>query len=137
MGITESSLMADPTRAMQVLTRLSEMGLEMVINDPGTGYSSLAYLKRLPVHEVKIDKTFVLNMEKSHNDVVIVRAIIELGHNLDLRMVAEGVEDKRTWDVLRGLGCHTAQDYHLSHPLSAPALQQWYAGWVEENALRS
>jgi diguanylate cyclase (GGDEF)-like protein len=117
LEITESSIMADPSRSMEVLTRLDNMGIRLSIDDFGTGYSSLAYLKRLPVHENKIDKSFVLAMTSNENDAVIVRSTIELGRNLGLRVVAEGVENEEVWDLLVGLGCHLAQGYYLSRPI--------------------
>jgi EAL domain-containing protein (putative c-di-GMP-specific phosphodiesterase class I) len=101
------------------------MGVTMSVDDFGTGYSSLAYLRRLPVGELKIDRTFVMNLLDSRNDEVIVRSTIELGHNLGLRVVAEGVEDEASLRELRRLGCDEAQGYHLSRPVPAPELERW------------
>jgi len=123
--ITESSLMADAARAMEVLSRVRSMGVGVSIDDFGTGYSSLAYLKRLPVHELKIDKSFVAHMASDENDAAIVRSTIGLAHDLGLRVVAEGVEDQQTWDVLAALGCDVAQGYFISRPLPALALGEW------------
>ncbi len=122
LEITESSIMADPTRAMEVLKRMSNMGLQFSIDDFGTGYSSLAYLKKLPVDEIKIDKSFVMNMALEEDDVVIVRSTIELGHNLGLKVVAEGVENQEIKDKLTMLGCDAAQGYYISRPLPAEEL---------------
>ena len=125
LEITETSVMSDAEYAMQVLNRLSAKGLSLAIDDFGTGYSSLSYLKRLPVDEVKIDKSFVLNMREDENDAVIVRSIIDLARNLGLRVVAEGVETAPTWDALREMGCDIAQGYVISRPLPADQLSAW------------
>jgi diguanylate cyclase (GGDEF)-like protein len=123
--ITESSLMADAARAMEVLTRLRSMGVGISIDDFGTGYSSLAYLKRLPVDELKIDKSFVQHMAADDNDAAIVRSTIGLAHDLGLRVVAEGIEDEATWALLAELGCDVAQGYFVSRPLPAAELGGW------------
>ena len=125
LEITETSVMSDAEYAMRVLNRLSAMGLTLAIDDFGTGYSSLSYLKRLPVDEVKIDKSFVLNMQDDENDAVIVRSIIDLAGNLGLRVVAEGVETEDAWDALRDMGCDIAQGYFISRPLPADQLGAW------------
>jgi diguanylate cyclase (GGDEF)-like protein len=125
LEITESTILADPVRAMQVLSRLSRMGVRLAIDDFGTGYSSLAYLKRLPVDELKIDKSFVLGMDENENDAVIVRSTIDLGRNLGLRVVAEGIETGKAWHRLAALGCDTAQGYYLSPPVPAAQLTEW------------
>jgi diguanylate cyclase (GGDEF)-like protein len=125
LEITESTILADPVRAMQILSRLDEMGVRLAIDDFGTGYSSLAYLKRLPVDELKIDKSFILGMEDSENDAVIVRSTIDLGRNLGLRVVAEGVETSTAWNRLASLGCDIAQGYYLSRPIPAAELTEW------------
>ena len=118
-------LIADPGRAMHILGRLSDMGIRMVIDDFGTGYSSLAYLKRLPVTGIKIDQSFVSHLTTDENDAVIVRSTIELARNLGLEVVAEGVEDEETLNVLRQLGCDYAQGYFLARPLPGDDLLQW------------
>jgi diguanylate cyclase (GGDEF)-like protein/PAS domain S-box-containing protein len=123
--ITESAMLADPTRTKQILERLSVMGIRLSIDDFGTGYSSLSYLKRLPVSEIKIDRSFVMSMEQDEDDAVIVRSTIDLGRNLGLDVVAEGVENEQVWDLLRALGCTAAQGYYLSRPVPAPELRSW------------
>ncbi|HEX9992254.1 MAG TPA: EAL domain-containing protein [Acidimicrobiales bacterium] len=125
LEITESSFMSDSTRTHGVLTRLSDMGVQLAIDDFGTGYSSLSYLRRLPVDEIKIDRSFVTNMLVSENDSVIVHSIIDLARNLGLTVTAEGVEHREAWDQLAGLGCHRAQGYYLSRPQPVARLGQW------------
>ncbi len=125
LEVTESALMADPEQARAVLARLSALGVALSIDDFGTGYSSLAYLKDLPVDEVKIDKSFVLGMSASAKDTAIVHSVSELSHNLGLRVVAEGVETVTVWDALTALGCDSAQGYYVSRPLPVSELDQW------------
>ena len=125
LEITESSIVADQVRALDVLGRLDEMGIGLSVDDFGTGYSSLAYLKDLPVRELKIDRKFVNNMTEDGDDAFIVRSTIDLGRNLGLRVVAEGVETQAVWDQLAELGCDTAQGYFLSRPLPAADLTGW------------
>ena len=125
LEITETSVMSDAEYSMHVLNRLSSMGVTLAMDDFGTGYSSLSYLKRLPVDEVKIDKSFVLNMQQDENDAVIVRSIIDLARNLGLRVVAEGVETMSTWEALRDMGCDFAQGYVISRPLPADQFEAW------------
>jgi diguanylate cyclase (GGDEF)-like protein len=120
--ITESSVMADPSRTIGVLGRLSLLGVSIAIDDFGTGYSSLSYLKRMPVDEIKIDRSFVAGMMIDDNDAVIVRSTIELARSLGLRVVAEGVEDQATWNRLSEMGCDLAQGFYLSRPLPAAEL---------------
>ena len=127
LEITESTIMGDPQRALGVLERLHGMGLKLSVDDFGTGYSSLAYLKKLPVSELKIDMSFVLNMDKDRDDATIVRSTVDLGHNMGLQVVAEGVETEAAWDMLREMGCDLAQGYHVSRPLDAAALESWIA----------
>jgi len=127
LEITESSVMSDPARTIGVLQRLAGMGIGVSVDDFGTGYSSLSYLSRLPVDEIKIDKSFVQGMLRDRNDSVIVETIVDLGASLGLRVVAEGVEDAATWDRLADLGCAMAQGYHLSRPIAATALTKWLA----------
>jgi diguanylate cyclase (GGDEF)-like protein len=126
LEITESTIMADPTRALDVLTRLHQMQVSLTIDDFGTGYSSLGYLKRLPVSTIKIDKSFVRNMADDDNDAVIVRSTIELVHNLGLVVVAEGVETSYIWERLASLGCDAAQGYYMAKPMPAADLTQWF-----------
>jgi diguanylate cyclase (GGDEF)-like protein len=132
--ITESTIMADPFRALAVLKRLHEMGTKLSIDDFGTGYSSLAYLKRLPVDAVKIDKSFVLNMVTDENDAAIVRSTIDLARNLGLDVVAEGVEDEAIWQTLSELGCDYAQGHYLSKALPAAELVAWLKALPEARA---
>ena len=130
LEITESTIMADPARALDVLTRLSEMGVRLSIDDFGVGYSSLSYLKRLPVDEIKIDRSFVAQMDADDDDAFIVRSTIDLGRNLGLNVVAEGVETEAVWDELNELGCHYAQGWFLGRPMPANEL----AAWLGEHA---
>ncbi|PWU25493.1 MAG: GGDEF-domain containing protein [Candidatus Rokuibacteriota bacterium] len=125
LEITESTIMVDPKRAMEVLRRLNEMGITLSIDDFGTGYSSLAYLKELPVNELKIDRTFVEAMTSNRGDAFIVRSTIDLAHNLRLQVVAEGVEDAETMSELTDLGCNVAQGFHLSRPLPPHEFWEW------------
>jgi diguanylate cyclase (GGDEF)-like protein/PAS domain S-box-containing protein len=125
LEITESSLMADPARALAMLMELNEMGVRIAIDDFGTGYSSLAYLKDLPVHELKIDRCFVRELARSPRDLAIVQSTIDLAHHLGLRVVAEGVEDAPTAALLAELGCDLAQGYHFSRPLPAAEVSAW------------
>jgi diguanylate cyclase (GGDEF)-like protein len=122
--ITESVIAADPERTVQILTRLREMDVRIAIDDFGAGYSSLLYLKQLPVHTIKIDKSFIKDMRDEH-DAAIVRSTINLSHTLGLEVVAEGVEDKEICDMLRAMGCDFAQGHYLSCPLPAPELTRW------------
>jgi len=123
--ITESAIMSDPISAMETLTRLHKMGINLSIDDFGTGYSSLSYLKQLPVNEIKIDKSFVMDMAHNKDDLVIVRSTIDLAHNMGRKVIAEGVETTQVWDMLVKLGCDMAQGNYISKPLSADKLKQW------------
>ncbi|GGI93646.1 bifunctional diguanylate cyclase/phosphodiesterase [Saccharopolyspora subtropica] len=123
--LTESSVMADPERALPVLRRLHAMGVVLAVDDFGTGYSSLAYLRQLPVDEVKIDKSFVLGMGTDLGDMAVVRSIVELGHSLSLVVVAEGIEDDAARDLLVEMGCDVAQGYLISRPLSEERFEAW------------
>ena len=127
LEITESTIMIDPQRAMEVLARLNGMGIGLSIDDFGTGYSSLVYLKELPVHELKIDRTFVARMSSNRGDAFIVRSTIDLAHNLQLKVVAEGVEDEDTLAELTKLGCNIAQGFHVSRPLPPAEFASWLA----------
>jgi diguanylate cyclase (GGDEF)-like protein/PAS domain S-box-containing protein len=129
LEITESLIMTEPERAINTLTELRMLGVRLAVDDFGTGYSSLAYLHRLPVHEIKIDKSFVAAMGGQASRSNIVRASIELGHSLQLESVAEGVEDARTWDLLRLLGCDLAQGYFISRPMVAGQVLPWLSEW--------
>ena len=122
LEITESMLMHDPVRARTTLERLAAIGVGVSVDDFGTGYSSLAHLKRLPVDTLKIDKSFVLDMGEDGAADAIVRSMIELAHNLGMRVVAEGVETSANWLRLAALGCDLAQGFHLARPLPASGL---------------
>lgn len=125
LEITESAMMANPNRAIAILTELDAMGVSIAIDDFGTGLSSLSYLKRLPVDELKIDKSFVMDMQNDENDAMIVRSTIELAHNLGLRVVAEGVEKLEIQQMLAVLGCDEIQGYYLSRPQPAQHFNAW------------
>jgi len=121
--VTESMIMVNPMRAVQVLTRLNTIGIPLAIDDFGTGYSSLGYLKKMPVQKIKIDKSFIVDGLEDKG--VIVESIIHLAHNLGLEVVAEGVEDQRTMDRLATFGCDAAQGYHIGYPIPAGELTSW------------
>ena len=125
LEVTESAVMHDMERALEVLNMLAAMGLSLSIDDYGTGYSSLSYIKRLPVSEIKIDKSFVMNLAKSEEDNILVRSTIELGHNLGLKVTAEGVEDEESVERLKSYGCDTLQGYHISRPVPAQELEKF------------
>ncbi len=125
LEITESMIMSDPERAMATVTRLSDLGVRMSVDDFGTGYSSLANLRRLPIDDLKIDRSFVSPMLEDESDLIIVRSTINLGHDLGLRIIAEGVEDGATLQQLALLGCDLAQGYHVSRPMPAEAFERW------------
>lgn len=129
LEITEGTIMADPVRARAVLSRLHAMGVRLSVDDFGTGYSSLAYLRELPVDEIKIDQSFITNMEADPSDAAIVRAIIDLARNLGLQVIAEGVEGEGTLKHLAALGCDLAQGYHISPPLAEKDLLIWLREW--------
>ncbi len=127
LEITESSVIKDPARTGEVLDRLHALGVGLSIDDFGTGYSSLSYLRQLPVQEVKIDKSFVMTMLNQPEDAAIVRSIVDLGANLGLVVVAEGVEDAATWDELERLGCHNLQGFFLAAPMPISDFTEWLA----------
>ncbi len=134
--LTESALMVDPVDALETLTRLKRMAVQLFIDDFGTGHSSLSYLQQLPVDAVKIDQSFVLPMVRSGDSAVIVRSTIELGHNLGLQVVAEGVENQPTWERLAKLGCDVAQGYLISAPMPAEKFQEWETKWSQDLGAR-
>jgi EAL domain-containing protein (putative c-di-GMP-specific phosphodiesterase class I) len=125
LEITESSIMGDVDRSLAMLERLHSLGVRLSIDDFGTGYSSLTYLKRMSVDEVKIDRSFVLPLVSDQETALIVRSTIDLGHNLGLSVVAEGVETSEAWDALADLGCDIAQGYFMSRPVPAEAFEAW------------
>ena len=126
LEITESMLMRDAISALAILHELRDLGVELAIDDFGTGYSSLSYLQKLPVSELKIDRGFVRNMVKGDEAEVIVRATIDLGHNLGLRVIAEGVEDASALALLHTMGCDQAQGYFIARPMPASAIARWH-----------
>jgi diguanylate cyclase (GGDEF)-like protein len=128
LEVTEGSVMADPARAIAVLHQLRDLGCRLSVDDFGTGYSSLSYLKRLPVHEVKIDQSFVTGVRETGEDIAIVRAIVGLGRNLGLDVVAEGVEDQRTWDLIAATGCDLIQGWYVSRAMPVADLPGWFRG---------
>jgi diguanylate cyclase (GGDEF)-like protein len=125
LEITESMVMTDPERVLGTVARLNELGVRLSVDDFGTGYSSLANLRQMPIDELKIDRSFVSPMLKGESDLIIVRSTINLGHDLGLRVIAEGVEDEQTLARLARLGCDLAQGYHVSRPLPAAGFTEW------------
>ncbi|MEC9345342.1 MAG: bifunctional diguanylate cyclase/phosphodiesterase [Pseudomonadota bacterium] len=125
LEITESAIILDVERATATLERLDQLGIGISIDDFGTGYTCLSYIRRLPVQEIKVDRSFVMGMTRSPDDWVIVSSLVDLGHNLGMTVVAEGVEDERTLTMLADMGCDFAQGYHMSRPVPADELAQW------------
>lgn len=125
LEVTETAIMSEPLKAIENIKKLSGMGLQIAIDDFGTGYSSMAYLRKLLVAKIKIDKSFVMDMHNNKNDEVIVRSTVDLGHNLGLTVVAEGVESQGAWDKLKELGCDSAQGYFMGRPAPAAELEKW------------
>ncbi len=123
--ITESSMMNNPKNSIKVLNELNAIGVNISVDDFGTGFSSLAYLKKLPVSELKIDKSFVMEMKRNNSDAVIVHSTIKLGHNLGLHITAEGIENQQTYDLVKHYGCDLAQGYFISHPLPTDKFMRW------------
>jgi len=134
LEVTESAMLLEPEHASEVLNRMDALGVCISIDDFGTGFSSLAYLKQLPVDELKIDKSFVMNMDGNENDAVIVRSTIDLAKNLGLKVVAEGVENSDTWDLLSILDCDYAQGFYMSKPLPADKLEKFLETYVTKAA---
>jgi diguanylate cyclase (GGDEF)-like protein len=134
LEITESSVMAEPGRVLETMKQVRDMGFMFSIDDFGTGYSSLAYLQRLPVEELKIDRSFVGQLPRDSGSLAIVRATIELAASLGLDVVAEGVEDDATWHTLRRLGCSTAQGYFMSRPMPAAEVVGWVRDWPTKSS---
>jgi EAL domain-containing protein (putative c-di-GMP-specific phosphodiesterase class I) len=124
--LTETAAMDDPALALELLTRLRVQGFELSIDDFGTGYSSMVQLVRLPFSEVKVDRSFVMTATRSSESQAVIRSIVDLGHSLGLRVVAEGVEEQAAMDYLRGAGCDLAQGYLIARPMTAPALRAWW-----------
>lgn len=137
LELTESSIMKDEQQSLSMLNRLKSMGLRLSVDDFGTGFSSLSQLKRLPVDELKIDKSFVLNLGENDDDAVIVRSTIELGHNMGLSIVAEGVESGASLGLLGQYGCDLIQGYFLGKPMPADALTKWVEQRRETSQIES
>lgn len=127
LEITETMLMADPDRALRAVEGLRDLGVQLAIDDFGVGYSSLAYLQRLPAYAVKIDRSFVSRMTRDRNSESIVKLIIELGHSLGMKVIAEGIEDRKTWDALVAMRCDDAQGYFVARPMVPSAIPAWLA----------
>jgi EAL domain-containing protein (putative c-di-GMP-specific phosphodiesterase class I) len=127
LELTESVAMADPERTLGVLMQLHDIGVHIAIDDFGTGHSSLAYLRRLPVHALKIDRAFIAGLAHDAASRSIVKATIELGHALGLVVVAEGIEEQEQLDAARALGCDQAQGYFIARPMSAAEMPPWLA----------
>jgi diguanylate cyclase (GGDEF)-like protein len=136
LEVTEGAMMKNPALSMDILQKLSSMGVGISIDDFGTGYSSLSYLKNLPAREIKIDRSFVMNMLEDPRDTKIVRAAIDLAHNLELHVVAEGIEQQGMQDALTEMGCDYGQGYHIARPMPEDALKQWLteSHWVKRIA---
>ncbi|WP_395401049.1 putative bifunctional diguanylate cyclase/phosphodiesterase [Pseudoduganella sp. UC29_106] len=130
--LTESALMEDPASALERLRDLKQLDVQLCIDDFGTGYSSLGYLQKLPVDYIKIDQSFVMPMTVSNDSAIIVRSTIELGHNLNMKIVAEGVESQAHWDSLAALGCDLAQGFHIGKPMPASRFQNWETNWASD-----
>jgi diguanylate cyclase (GGDEF)-like protein len=133
LEVTESVLMTDPARAMKVLGELRDLGVSLALDDFGTGWSSLTHLQRMPVDEIKIDRSFVAAMATDASSAAIVSSTVDLAHALGLRVVAEGIEDEATWTRLRAVGCDAAQGYHLSRPLPTGELEATVAEIAERS----
>jgi len=131
LEITESDAMKDPERSLEVLGAIHELGVQLSIDDFGTGYSSLAYLDRLPVTEVKIDRSFVVRLERDAGDATIVRATVGIAHDLRLRVVAEGVENELARTLVQGVGVDVYQGYGLARPMPADEVLGWLARYDE------
>ncbi|HLQ11194.1 MAG TPA: EAL domain-containing protein, partial [Ktedonobacteraceae bacterium] len=134
--ITESAVMVDAEHTLQALNRLFASGVRIAIDDYGTGYASLSYLKHLPADELKIDRAFVQHLTTDRTDQAIVRSTVNMAHNLGMYVIAEGVEDQATWDLLATLGCDIVQGYYLSRPVPAQDLERWLGERKEAAAHR-
>ncbi|MDH5649590.1 MAG: EAL domain-containing protein [Gammaproteobacteria bacterium] len=131
LEITETAIMMDPEKALLILNKLNSIGIRLAIDDFGTGYTSLSHLKQLPVDDIKVDKSFVMDMLTDNNDAVIVQSIINLAHSMGRTVIAEGVENRKTLTELSHLGCDTIQGYYLSRPLPANEFE----GWLKSGSL--
>jgi len=137
LEVTESTVMTDPHRSVAVLAALRACGVRVAVDDYGTGYSSLAYLKRLSVDELKIDRSFVIGLTGDPNNQIIVTSTVDLGHNLGLRVVAEGVEDAGTWRYLQALGCDEMQGHVVHRPMPVAEFDRWLAEWRSDRCRRA
>jgi diguanylate cyclase len=126
--------MTEPQRARKVLMELRQLGLQIAVDDYGTGYAALAYLRDLPIDELKIDRSFVAHVTADPRSAAIVRSTIELAHALDLTVVAEGVEDQESLDAVKAFGCDFAQGYHFSRALPAEAFTAWMLAWAAKHS---
>ena len=135
LEITESMILSDPQRALVTVEGLSEIGVRFAVDDFGTGHSTLSNLRRLPVHELKIDRSFVTPMLNEASDGVIVRSTVDLGHALGLKVVAEGVEDPVTLARLREIGCDRAQGHHFSKPVPPIEFMRWISRYEQTRAI--
>ncbi len=136
LEVTESAVMADPAHAAVLLHRLRELGCRLSVDDFGTGYSSLPHLTRLPVHEVKVDRGLLTGLQAGEDALTVVRTIVDLGRILGLDVVAEGVEDRATWDLLAAVGCDRAQGWVLARPMPVDSLPAWLADRTGRGAPR-
>src|SRR5450759_5263400 len=127
LEVTESALMTEPGRAQRLLERLARLGVAISVDDFGAGYTSLGQLKDLPVRELKVDRSFVTTMTEDRSNALIVHSVVDLGHNLGLTIVAEGVETAEALTALAGVGCDVAQGYHLARPMPVDAFDTWAA----------
>ena len=134
LEVTETAIMTEPLCAIDNIRKLGNIGVQVSIDDFGTGYSSMAYLRKLLVAKIKIDKSFVMDMDKGTKDDVIVRSTIELAHNLGLKAVAEGVESEEVWGKLKAMGCDSAQGYYMSKPLTPAGFMEWLQNSKWSNA---
>ncbi|HSW51675.1 MAG TPA: EAL domain-containing protein, partial [Sulfuricaulis sp.] len=139
LEVTESAMMVDPKTSMETLSRFHDLGVKLSIDDFGTGYSSLAYVKKMPVDELKIDKSFVMNMDKDKGDAMIVRTVIDMAHNFEITVTAEGVESQAILEQLAELGCDGAQGFHMARPMPVADLITWLhdSPWAKQPGPRA
>jgi EAL domain-containing protein (putative c-di-GMP-specific phosphodiesterase class I) len=135
LELTESALVEDPGTAFATVERLHDLGVRLAIDDYGTGYSSLAYIQRLPVDELKIDRSFVGRLTHNRDNQTIVRSTIELGHNLGLKVTAEGIEDAEAAAMLARMGCDTGQGFFIGRPLALADFEDWWSTYHTERGL--
>jgi len=135
LEITESCIIVDQERVIRVVKELENIGVKLSIDDFGTGYSSISYLKRFPAREIKIDKSFIIDMLSNEENAIIVKSTIDMAHNIGCKVVAEGVEDEETLNVLVGLGCDFIQGFHVCRPLSPSQITDWFrsSSWCDKD----